>query len=462
MRTNQIILIIATLLIALCSCQDDCSKADKLRLQNKFEEAAELYQKAADQGNAYAMWRLSGAYSNGDGVDFDENKAAELLIQAAEKGCEEAKCDLAFAYMFEWYSDIEKNAEKGKNILEKLSKETENSYVLSKYASLIFFGNEPFEEDKEKAMSILEKVKDKNNPLYLETMGYVYMNGTDEIDIDEKIAQDYFEKAFNKGRRYSAFLVASCYDVGSKNYDKSKLIEWLNKGIESNETDCMLGMARLYCTEDTTFSDIHNPKKGIELIKKATKHGDAEAFDMLGQQYFSGQNTQKDDQKAFDCYEKAYRLKSGQGAFHLGYCYIDGIGVEKNIAKGIEIWKNAVEYGYGGAANNLFCYYNQGMWGGKINKEQAKYYLKKAADLGDIMGCLNLGREYFLGNNLFKQDKSQAFVYMKMAADAGNVDACGILSYFYENGIGCDKNPEKAKEYGDKTKAKDEKKEENK
>ena len=47
-----------------------------------------------------------------------------------------------------------------------------------------------------------------------------------------------------------------------------------------------------------------------------------------------------------------------------------------------------------------------------------------------------------------------------MAADMGNVDACGVLSYFYENGIGCNKDPEKAKEYRDKTVAKEDKKEE--
>lgn len=460
MRTNQVILIIATLLFALCSCQDDCSKADKLRLQNKFEEAAELYQKAADQGNAYAMWRLSGAYANGNGVDFDESKAAELLIQASEKGCEEAKCDLAFAYIFAWYADIEKNADKGKDLLEKLCAKTECSHALSRYASLLFFGPEPFEEDKEKAMSILEKVKDKNNPFYLELMGYVYMNGTDKIEIDENKAEEYFVKAFNHGRRYCAYEIAKLYDVNAIKNDKSKMIEWLNRGIGSNETNCMCRMALLYCSEDTSYSDIHNPRKGIELIKKASKHGSADAYNILGLQYFSGQNIPKDDKQAFDCYEKAYNLKSGQGAFHLGYCYIDGIGVEKNIAKGIEIWKDAVEYGDGGAANNLFCYYNQGLWGGKINKEQAKYYLKKAADLGDIMGCLNLGREYFLGNNMFKKDYSQAFVYIKMAADAGNVDACDFLSYLYENGLGCNKDPEKAKEYKDKTVAKEEKKEE--
>ena len=58
-------------------------------------------------------------------------------------------------------------------------------------------------------------------------------------------------------------------------------------------------------------------------------------------------------------------------------------------------------------------------------------------------------------------DKSdgQAFVYVKKAADMGLIDACNVLAYFYENGIGCDKDPQKAKEYKDKTIANGEKKE---
>ena len=67
------------LIVGLSSCQSEIEQADSLRLQNKFDEAAKLYQKLSDEGNAYAMWRLSIAYSNGDGVDFDQEKALTLL-----------------------------------------------------------------------------------------------------------------------------------------------------------------------------------------------------------------------------------------------------------------------------------------------------------------------------------------------------------------------------------------------
>lgn len=457
MRKLQLVLLLSALLFV--SCQSDSEKADKLRLENKFEEAVELYKKAAEDGDAYALWRLSNAYGNGDGVDYDEQKAFELLKQAAEKGCEEAKCDMAVAYMFGWYG-IDKDPDKGKSMLEDLIKNTENSYVMTIYASLKFEGAGPYEEDKEKAMSILAKVKDKNDPYYLERMGLVYCNGTDKIDIDINKSVEYFSKAFNKGRRYSAYFLQSLYKgYGDLKRDDEKRIEWLNRGIESNQTDCMVEMAKLCLSEDSTYKNIHNTQKGIELLKKATTRGNGDAYDYLGVLYYSGKFLQKDDSKAFECYQKATERKSANGAFNLGFAYLNGTGCEKNIAKGIETWKLAVEYGSGGAANNLYCYYYYCNFGGtKKNKEQAKKYLLKAAELRNDWGCRNLGLQYYTGKDLVDKDEQQAFVYMKMAADAGLVVACESLAYFYENGIGCERNPQKAKEYRDKTIVQEDKK----
>ena len=50
------------LLIAMLTSCSDTDKADKLRLELKYDEAAALYQKAADNGDANDMWRLAECY----------------------------------------------------------------------------------------------------------------------------------------------------------------------------------------------------------------------------------------------------------------------------------------------------------------------------------------------------------------------------------------------------------------
>lgn len=449
MKQLLVVLISAVMLI---SCQTDSEKADKLRLENKFDEAAELYQKAANEGDAYAMWRLSNAYSNGDGVEWDKAKALDLLKQAALGGCEEAKCDLSFAYMFGWY-EIEQDAEKGKTMLDDLVKTTENSTVLSKYASLLFLGEAPYEENKEKAMRILNKIEDKNNPFYLELMGLIYANGTDEIEIDVEKAVEYFSKAFENGRRSCANRMQNlyAYGYGEIKIDKAKRIDWLIRGIESNVSDCMCDMALLCIAEDSTYQDIHNPQRAIELLKRATRHGSGEAYFSIGNLYYDGEYLPKNDKKAFENWEKAVELKNDKATSNLAYAYIEGIGCEKDEQKGIELYKQAVKYGSGFSAYKLYFCYGTGAWGIEKDKELAKTYLLKAAELNDPQGCYVLGLHYYLGNELMDKSDGQAFVYIRKAADMGHIDACNRIAYFYENGIGCAKDPQKAKEYKDKT-----------
>ena len=49
-------------------------------------KAAELYQKAADQGNAVAQINLGSLYENGEGVPKDLGKAAELYQKSGRPG----------------------------------------------------------------------------------------------------------------------------------------------------------------------------------------------------------------------------------------------------------------------------------------------------------------------------------------------------------------------------------------
>ena len=50
------------------------------------QRAVELYQKAAEQGDATAQFNLEVCYENGTGVAKDEQMAVELYQNAAEQG----------------------------------------------------------------------------------------------------------------------------------------------------------------------------------------------------------------------------------------------------------------------------------------------------------------------------------------------------------------------------------------
>jgi len=58
------------------------------------EEAAQLYQKAANQGYAAAQNNLGYLYENGDGVPTDFAKAEQLYQKAADQGNQAAIANL--------------------------------------------------------------------------------------------------------------------------------------------------------------------------------------------------------------------------------------------------------------------------------------------------------------------------------------------------------------------------------
>lgn len=58
--------------------------------------AAEWFKKAAEQGNAEAMYCLAECYIDGDGVRASRKKTIEWFTKAAELGNEEARAELEF------------------------------------------------------------------------------------------------------------------------------------------------------------------------------------------------------------------------------------------------------------------------------------------------------------------------------------------------------------------------------
>ena len=64
------------------------------------EEAVKWYRKAAEQGNADAMYKLGKCFYNGLGVEEDEEEAVKWFRKAADQGNADAMHKLGFCYLF--------------------------------------------------------------------------------------------------------------------------------------------------------------------------------------------------------------------------------------------------------------------------------------------------------------------------------------------------------------------------
>jgi TPR repeat protein len=90
-----------------------------LGLARDLGKAAELYQKAALQGDSVAQFALGVYYLQGSGVAKDPKKAVALFRQAADQGNSVAQTNLAYAY--EIGVGVEKDLKKAIELYEKAS-----------------------------------------------------------------------------------------------------------------------------------------------------------------------------------------------------------------------------------------------------------------------------------------------------------------------------------------------------
>lgn len=454
---KQVILSIIFCVFILSGCKDKVTQADDLRLEDRFKEAAELYQQAADEGNAYAKWRLSNAYAWGLGVDFDVEKAWVLLNEAYKAGCPQATADIAEAYMSGHFRTMEvtKDATKGKEMLEKLCKNTDDTYSLTTLSTCLLRGLYDFSKDEERAIQILKSVKVKNEESYQYLMAYLSMNGIGDIPLDHSKTVSHVKTAYKYGSAAAAGFLGDVFINGVLGQEKDipKAIEWYEKGVRRRNTNCMKALFSIYLSEDTIYNKWKNTQMGIDLLKRAGKLGDGDAYASLGVLYNGGEHVYKDDDKYFEYTQKGAELGSAMAICNLGVAYASGYGVEKDLDKAVALWSQASESSdMGAAAHASLILYSHYL--GKDNALSKKHLLK-AAKQGSKDASRVIGFHYYDGSILFERNYNQAFAYFKQAADMGDITACEKIAYMYEKGEGCERNPEKAKEYRDKTKAKD-------
>ena len=68
--------------------------------------------------------------------------------------------------------------------------------------------------------------------------------------------------------------------------------------------------------------------------------------------------------------------------YNLGVCYMSGIGVKKDLKKGIKLYERAAEKGITSAMYNLASCYINGV-GVKKDPQKGMELLERAAELGD-------------------------------------------------------------------------------
>ena len=158
-----------------------------------------------------------------------------------------------------------------------------------------------------------------------------------------------------------------------------------------------------------------------------------------GKLYINGLGIEKDPQKALELFQQAMKLDNAEAYLQTGLIYDNGNGVDVDTKKAYELFKYSAE------KNNALAmvYYANKLIIGKDcekNVDLGKSFLKKSIDLGEKEAMYE-----FAEFNYAENDIDSALEYYIKAADKGHIKAQNNAAFLlYE------KDPLKALEYWEK------------
>lgn len=132
------------------------------------------------------------------------------------------------------------------------------------------------------------------------------------------------------------------------------------------------------------------------------------------------------------------------GMWKLGYCYNNGIGVDKSEYRAFEWWRKGAELNDAWTTGCVGACYDQG-WGVAVDEKAAFDRYCKAAELGMPSATAPVGGRYLTGNGVEK-DVEKGLEWTRKAFDLGS-PAAHNLAYCYRTGYGVSRDWAKAKEY---------------
>ena len=220
------------------------------------------------------------------------------------------------------------------DLLECLSKESDNGNVYAQHiVAYCYLSGILSEENKLKASAELYK---KAAIAGLTQSKYCYAitvlqnkEEFDENDISQ--AKIILDEAVEDGHIIAIYFSA----IEKLKTDPSTAISLLNSITYPNEDlkntnilNALKNIADICRSNDRVYSKM---KSHVDDYEKAITYGFSQAFFVLGYEYLSGKNVLRDVNKSFVLFKKAADLENFKACFELGYCYETGLGTQMNL-----------------------------------------------------------------------------------------------------------------------------------
>lgn len=319
-------------------------------LGNKYKEAQDIKQ-------AKSWFKKAAAHKHTDAMyelaeiyqkEAKHNKAFEFFIEADKQGHPLAKRHIAIAYA--QGLGVERNEDKGEKMLLRLVKSEDKE---AEFALASFYESPGKLHDIKKAFAMYNKLADEGQPKAL------YRLAIAKEDENRTEAKYYYKQAALNGHPEAQYRMASLDD-------SEKAIDWYTLAAKNGHVESQFQLAMRL--------DAQKDPEALQWFEKAALQSHPKALYHLYFKYEEGIGVERDEARGVSLLTQAAERGDAHSQWRLGLKYERGEGVEIDYSKAMEWYEKAV--------------------GQRYARAQYRYGLVLIKGLGDIEAKPQRGRKY--------------------------------------------------------------------
>ena len=279
----------------LVDAQTLCDRAEQYCEQNRIEEAASLYHRAAEAGCADAQFFLALCYT----IDKNLINALSRLQEAEEAQGEDGVLEV----LSDRWNENANQAEAAKWIRQAAEQEHAKAQYL---LGLCYLNGTGVAQNPAEALKWLYAAAEQEHADAQYDLGRCYLDGTG-VAQNPAEAVKWFRFAAEQGHARAQYALGACYVGGI--------------GVEQNMFEA------------------------AKWIRQAAEQEHAEAQYRLGCCYLKGIGVSADQTEAVKWISAAAEQEHAEAQYLLGFCYLKGIGVSADQTEAVKWISAAAEQG---------------------------------------------------------------------------------------------------------------------
>lgn len=328
-------------------------------ISKDYSKSNALFEKACQNGNNFGCSLLASAYSEGNGVSIDKNKAQALLRKTQRYGKLESLVNNAIFML----APFSQNVLSGQRIDYRnaglIVLENEEIMRLAKTAlgvSYMIDLGDDYKMDIGKSRFLLEESCKSGESISCDILGVLVSKGW-MFQQDQKQSVKFFEKSCQDKDSIGCMLLAKTYQDGKNKKEGEKLFKEAQYGFGSLEGILASYASSLYQALNPEqknyinalksiplYSFIADDPNKIEIIKTSCKNGSVIDCNILGTYYLVSKE-QENKKEGFELIEKNCKNGDNFGCTILGLNYQFGLYSSVDLKKAKSLFEKTQKNG---------------------------------------------------------------------------------------------------------------------